>query len=38
MDVDGLSNEQWSRIEPFVPGGRQGRRGQARTIGALSTL
>lgn len=27
MDVDVLSNEQWSRIEPFVPGGRKGRRG-----------
>ena len=27
MDVDRLSNEQWSRIEPFVPGGRKGRRG-----------
>lgn len=27
MDVDGLSNEQWLRIEPFVPGGRKGRRG-----------
>ena len=27
MDVDALNDEQWSRIEPFVPGGRKGRRG-----------
>lgn len=27
MDVDALNDEQWARIEPFVPGGRKGRRG-----------
>ena len=27
MDIDRLSAQQWSRIEPFVPGGRKGRRG-----------
>lgn len=27
MDVDTLNDEQWARIEPFVPGGRKGRRG-----------
>lgn len=27
MDVDALGDEQWARIEPFVPGGRKGRRG-----------
>ena len=27
MDMDRLSSEQCSRIEPFVPGGRKGRRG-----------
>nr|WP_092938782.1 IS5 family transposase [Rhizobium sp. 9140] len=27
MDIDALNDEQWSRIEPFVPGGRKGRRG-----------
>lgn len=27
MDMDRLSSDQLSRIEPFVPGGRKGRRG-----------
>lgn len=27
MDLEALSEEQWARIEPFVPGGRKGRRG-----------
>ena len=27
MDVDALNDEQWARVEPFVPGGRKGRRG-----------
>jgi transposase len=27
MDGDDLTDEQWARIEPFVPGGRKGRRG-----------
>jgi transposase len=27
MDVDALNDEQWTRVEPFVPGGRKGRRG-----------
>jgi|TARA_Y100000031_G_scaffold31544_1_gene35093 transposase len=26
-DVDELSDEQWARVEPFVPGGRKGKRG-----------
>ena len=25
--TDELSDEQWARLEPFVPGGRKGRRG-----------
>ena len=25
--MDGLRDDQWDRIEPFVPGGRPGRRG-----------
>lgn len=27
MDVDVLRDDQWERVEPFVPGGRKGRRG-----------
>lgn len=27
MDGDDLTDAQWERIEPFVPGGRKGRRG-----------
>ncbi len=27
MSVDALRDDQWDRIEPFVPGGRKGRRG-----------
>lgn len=27
MDLEALNDEQWARIEPFVPGGRKGRRG-----------
>jgi len=27
MSVDALRDDQWERIEPFVPGGRKGRRG-----------
>jgi transposase len=27
MDLEALNEEQWARIEPFVPGGRKGRRG-----------
>lgn len=27
MDLESLNDEQWARIEPFVPGGRKGRRG-----------
>lgn len=27
MDVDALRDDQWARLEPFVPGGRKGRRG-----------
>ena len=26
-DPDALRDDQWARIEPFVPGGRKGRRG-----------
>ena len=25
--IDELSDDQWARVEPFVPGGRRGRRG-----------
>ena len=39
MDLDALDDEQWARIEPFVPGGRRGRRGprtnNRRSIDAL---
>ena len=27
MNIDSLRDDQWERIEPFVPGGRKGRRG-----------
>jgi len=27
MDLEALNDEQWALIEPFVPGGRKGRRG-----------
>ena len=27
MDIDALRDDQWERLEPFVPGGRKGRRG-----------
>jgi transposase len=27
MDLEALNDEQWAQIEPFVPGGRKGRRG-----------
>jgi transposase len=27
MSVDALRDDQWERLEPFVPGGRKGRRG-----------
>lgn len=27
MGLEALNDEQWARIEPFVPGGRKGRRG-----------
>ena len=27
MEIDALKDEHWVRIEPFVPGGRKGRRG-----------
>ena len=27
MDLEALNDAQWARIEPFVPGGRKGRRG-----------
>lgn len=27
MDCDALRDDQWERLEPFVPGGRKGRRG-----------
>ncbi len=27
MSVDELRDDQWERLEPFIPGGRKGRRG-----------
>ena len=27
LDPDALRDDQWARVEPFVPGGRKGRRG-----------
>jgi transposase len=27
MDCDGLRDDQWERLKPFIPGGRKGKRG-----------